>query len=64
MFLRSGVEFAAGLSELACCDREPGDEGDFVFGAVLDDILVLAVADVVLILQLTISTTLRAWSIS
>src|ERR1700722_2017846 len=49
--LRYCVEFSAGTSELASGDGEPGDERDFVFGAVLDDILVLAVADVVLVLD-------------
>ncbi len=48
--LRRGIELAAGLRELSGCDREPRDEGDVVFGAVVDDVLVLTVAEVVLVL--------------
>ena len=58
------VEFAAGASEFAGGNGEPGDEGDFVLGAVIDDVLVLAVAEVVLVLDADDSMTLRAWSIS
>ena len=50
-FFASGVERAAGACELACRDREPGDEAKIVFGAVVDDVFVLAVAEVVLVLH-------------
>ena len=49
--LRELVEFAAGLRELAGRDREPGDEGDVVLGAVVEDGFALAIGDVVLVLN-------------
>ena len=46
-----GVELAAWARELAGGDGKPGDEGELVFGAVVDDVLMLAVAEVVLVLN-------------
>src|SRR5258708_3934371 len=46
----SGVERTARASEFAGGDREPGDESEIVFRAVVDDVFVLTIAEVVLVL--------------
>ncbi len=51
MCLGSGIEFAAGLSELAGCHGKPRNECDVVLRAIVHDIFVLPVAEVVLILH-------------
>ena len=51
VFASGDVERAAGLGELAGRDREPWDEGDIVLGAVVDDVFVGAVGEVVFVLD-------------
>src|SRR6266481_495216 len=51
MRLSHGIQFAARLGQFAPRHRKPWDEGQLVFRAVLYDILVLPVAEVVLVLH-------------
>ena len=51
MLLREFVELAAGLCQFARRDRKPRDERNAVLLAVVKHILMLAVADVVLVLH-------------
>ncbi len=51
VFLRGVIEGSAWFGELAGGDGEPGDEGDGVLLAVLENVFVGAVGDVVLVLD-------------
>ena len=49
--LRCFRQRAAGAANFACRERKPRDESQFVFGAVVEDVLALTISEVVEILH-------------